>query len=52
MVNYFDPHKPYSEVQVNGLPEKPLVVDQVNPFPFVGSSSDRMMTDMAGITIA
>lgn len=36
MVNYVDPHRPYSQEQYNGLPEKPRTGDDVKPFGFLG----------------
>lgn len=48
MVNYFDPHRPYREQQINGLPEKPLKGDDVEAFGFLGVSSEKIRKDVAG----
>ncbi len=48
MVNYFDPHRPYNNLRVNGLPEDPLSAGAAEPFSFLGMASDRIMEDIAG----
>lgn len=48
MVNYFDPHRNYRQQQFRGLPEKLLGPEDVDPFPFIGLSSGKIMEDIAG----
>lgn len=47
MVNYTDPHAPFKR-QVNGLPEAPVMPEQVAPFPFQGIDTPALRERIAG----
>jgi len=46
MVNYMDPHRPLID-QIEGIPEKPLTPDEVEPFPFLGIDTPKVRQEVA-----
>jgi N-sulfoglucosamine sulfohydrolase len=47
MFNAIDPHRPFSD-QLCGLPEKPLVPDEVSTLPFIGVDAPELRPEAAG----
>jgi N-sulfoglucosamine sulfohydrolase len=49
-VNFFDPHRPYEnrDMQFNGLPENPYQPENVHPFDYLGLDGEAVRREVAG----
>jgi N-sulfoglucosamine sulfohydrolase len=49
-VNFFDPHRPYEnrDMQFNGLPDNPYQPEKVHPFDYLGLDGEVVRREVAG----